>query len=271
MSLLPSRALAISALAISARAYARPLAVTIESLKVNPTTKDGAAWDEGGGLPDLQVRVTSEGEELLTSPIFTDSLELGAPLHLIMEREEASLEIFVIDADDTKDTRITALRVRPRPELIGAGAKLYRASNVEQLRVSFEAVQPEETGEAPEEASAEEVPVFEDEGQHGGEEPTGDTGEALYDLSDATVIDLWEGVSAYTPRPSTLPALSSLDLSASRLDPALLSDEEARALYREASRLRAEGFGIEAKEALARLIALYPKSFYALKARRDLF
>ncbi len=263
LSALTLSALTLSAL-LSGAALARPLAVTIEGLKVSPTSKEGVAWDEDGTLPDLQVRVKSNGVTLLTSPVFTDTLAVSAPLHLTLDSEEASLEVFVFDADDLADQKISALRVRPQPKNIGVGAMPYRASNIESLRVAFEPIEPGDS-ERPESPEGD---TYRDEGSLAEEAAT--PGEHS-DLADAHVVDPWEGVSGYTPRPSALPALTPLDLSASRLDPALLSDEGARALYTEATRLRAAGWSIEAKELLARLIAAHPKSLYALKARRDLF
>lgn len=244
-------------LAAPSAAHASPLSVTIESLKVAPTDKSGAPWDDDGTHPDLQVKVKVGGRVALISPVFANTLEITTPLSVSLSGAEETLEVFVYDADGEQEQKVSALRVRPRPEDVGAGAKSYRASNLEELRVSLSALEaPDalEIGEEPAEEGREEVERA-----------------AQVALADAAPIDPWEGVSSYTPRPSALPAPTPADLSASRLPAALFASSAARALYAEAARLRAAGFTIEAKETLARLIAAHPQSVYALKARRDLF
>ncbi len=244
-------------------AHARPLSVTFESLKVAPADKSGAAWDDDGTPPDLQVRVKVGGRVALISPVFANTLEITTPLSVSLSGVEEPLEVFIYDVDGELEQKVSALRVHPRPEDIGAGSKSYRASNLEELRVSLSA--QEAPDPLDEELSAEEVEGSTELAEEAREEG------AQEEFAYAEPVDPWEGVGAYTPRPSALPAPTPADLSASRLPAALFANSAARALYAEAARLRAAGFTIEAKETLARLIAAHPQSVYALKARRDLF
>jgi len=264
-------------------ALARPLAVTIEALKVSPAPKGGGAWDEDGSAPDLQVKVKVGGELLLTSPVLADTYELTVPLAFTLQSHEESVDIFVHDADAERDEKVSAVRVRPRPEDIGAGPRSYRGTNIESLRLSFAPHPAEEEAAAPsaplgadeppsEPLADDEIPVLIDPAPDSAPEPDlYMEDDALGDAPEAEPVDPWAGAEGYAPRPSSLPALAPADLSALRLSPAPLADDAARALYREATRLRAEGFALEAKDALVRLIAAHPHTLYALKARRDLF
>src|SRR5215210_5153338 len=100
-------------LALAAPAVAQPdresATLKLVSVEVRKTKPGGAAWDPGGGAPDLKVTVERKAKpagEKFTSKVVPDAYDAKLDVKTLKVKEGDEIEVTVLDEDVGSDDRI---------------------------------------------------------------------------------------------------------------------------------------------------------------------
>ena len=115
-------------------------ALRIASVKVRTTKPGGAAWDAGGGAPDLRVSVEKKARpagEKFTTRVIRDTFEAKYHVTTFKVKDGDEVEITVTDEDAAGDDRVGRLKKRVTAEMFREGEAEWSFGEVLSLRVEF--------------------------------------------------------------------------------------------------------------------------------------
>ncbi len=115
-------------------------ALRIASVKVRTTKPGGAAWDAGGGAPDLKVSIEKRARpagEKFTTKVIRDTFEAKYHVTTIKVKDGDEVEITVTDEDAAGDDQIGRLRKRLTAKMFREGEAEWSFGEVLSLTLEF--------------------------------------------------------------------------------------------------------------------------------------
>ncbi len=115
-------------------------ALRVASVEVRTTKPGGAAWDAGGGAPDLRVSIEKRARpagEKFTTKVVRDTFEAKYHVTTIRVEDGDEVEITVTDEDAAGDDQVGRLKKRVTAEMFREGEAEWSFGEVLSLRLVF--------------------------------------------------------------------------------------------------------------------------------------
>jgi hypothetical protein len=110
------------------------------SVEVRKTKSGGAAWDPGGGAPDLKITVERKARpagEMFTSKVIPDAHDAKLDVKTLKVKEGDEIEVTVLDQDVGNDDRIGRHKVKVTKAMLRKGQADWSFDDVLSLKVEF--------------------------------------------------------------------------------------------------------------------------------------